>query len=263
MSRPKTNEEIAAEIQKGINVKENMECLYKQNTGLIFRYAKKYIKDNEDIEDWLSEGYFAVYMAAMNFDYEKGSFNTCLGYYLLKAFTEYRQKTHPGAVPAYVFEDIIKYGRAKGKVESEMGENAAPEKIAERAGLSAARMERIRDALVFDSPVSLHMNVSEDENEESELLNFLPDSYDMEGDYIGRIRREEARAELWELLQDELSQRQLEVIRFRYWENYTFIEIGKMWGVSSVMAGLVHQQAIKKLRKKYNYDLLKTIAEDL
>lgn len=42
MSTKKTNEELVAEIQKGINTEENKVQLYRQNKRLILKFAKKY-----------------------------------------------------------------------------------------------------------------------------------------------------------------------------------------------------------------------------
>lgn len=43
MSTSRTNEELVAEIQKGINTEENKVQLYRQNKGLILKFARMYM----------------------------------------------------------------------------------------------------------------------------------------------------------------------------------------------------------------------------
>lgn len=45
-----TNEELVEKIQTGIDVTENMYQLYEQNSGMIYKIAKKYTYA-EDISD--------------------------------------------------------------------------------------------------------------------------------------------------------------------------------------------------------------------
>lgn len=263
MSRMKTNEELITEIREGINTDENLALLYRQNRGLIAMYAKKYVKAHEDIEDWLSEGYFAIDAAVKSYDPEKGLFTGHLGYQLLKTFTRYWGSARTGRIPKYLlFERMKRYSEAKAEIEADREKAACSDEIAAYSGLTEAQIKNIELARLFEHPVSLNMGVSNAEGEEAELINFIPGDADLEKDYICRTRRKEAAAELRRLLERELSPRQLEAVRLHYWENHTFAEIGEIWGVSKTMASFVHRQAIKKL-KKYNCDLLKTIAEDI
>lgn len=66
MSTKKTNEELVAEIQKGINTEENKVQLYRQNKRLILKFAKKYMMNNDELEDFISEGYFAIVKSSID-----------------------------------------------------------------------------------------------------------------------------------------------------------------------------------------------------
>ena len=52
-----TNEQLVAQIQGGLDVKENMQQLYLQNKGMIYRMVKKYrnIDNMPDIDDMMQQ----------------------------------------------------------------------------------------------------------------------------------------------------------------------------------------------------------------
>ena len=66
-----TNEELVELIQSGENVTDNMEQLYNQNHGMIYKIAKKYTYA-EDIDDLFQESYMALYKAACKYKKDQG-----------------------------------------------------------------------------------------------------------------------------------------------------------------------------------------------
>lgn len=252
------NEKLVQAIQNGEDVENNLEQLYKQNRGIIFHYARKYVDGDEDIEDYLNEGYFAVMEAAKKYKPEKGAFNTFLGYQLLKTFTTYQGKTNPGGIPLYVYEDIIKYKRALSVLEAETGRTPTPEETAERAGLSTARLNRLQSALLYDSPTSLYKIVSALGEEETELIDFMPDEYDLESEVVEKVFREQIEKKgIWKICEKVLSPREMEAIRWKYVEDMPVYKLGEKWGVSGTMANIVYNRAMNKL--KYNRHLFKPL----
>lgn len=99
----KTNEELVAEIQKGINTEENKVQLYRQNRKLIIMVAKKYLADEGELEDYISEGYFAVDKACVFYVPERGaSFSTILYSCLQNCYRDYLHSGRLVRIPRYV-----------------------------------------------------------------------------------------------------------------------------------------------------------------
>ena len=68
-----TNEEIVEQIQKGIDVSDNQERLWKQNKKFVSYCIKKYIGgcEQQDYDDFVNEGFIGLLNAAMKFNKEK------------------------------------------------------------------------------------------------------------------------------------------------------------------------------------------------
>ena len=66
-----TNEELVELIQSGENVTDNMEQLYNQNHGMIYKIARRYTW-GASLEDLTQEAYIILYKATMHYDRSKG-----------------------------------------------------------------------------------------------------------------------------------------------------------------------------------------------
>ena len=87
-----TNENLVKEIKQGINEKENLEKLYLNNTGFIYRIASKY-KGYEDIDDLMQIGFIGMYEAIEPFDETKGfKFLTYARWHIQQAIGRYLEE---------------------------------------------------------------------------------------------------------------------------------------------------------------------------
>ena len=84
MESKKTNEELVALIQSGIDVQENMTLLLEQNQGLVMLIAKQVSISSHmvDIDDVIQEGNIGLMKAVESYDESKGAFATYAGVYI-------------------------------------------------------------------------------------------------------------------------------------------------------------------------------------
>lgn len=86
-----TNEKLIALIRGG--AEERLYELYKQNRGIIAKYARRYVNVEADpaidMEDFMQEGYIALVAAVEAYDPQKGAFLNILTLYLRKQMREF------------------------------------------------------------------------------------------------------------------------------------------------------------------------------
>ena len=87
-----TNEELVAEIQQGINLKENMSHLYMQNKPLISKLIKPYISYAE-YDDLMQEAYFGLQKAIEHYTPMKNiKFISYAVYWIISEVARYTYK---------------------------------------------------------------------------------------------------------------------------------------------------------------------------
>lgn len=108
-----TNEELVELIQSGENVTNNMEQLYNQNHGMIYKIAKKYTYA-EDIDDLFQESYMALYKAACKYKKDQGAaFLTYMVMSIDRQLNRYVAKSRLVRIPIHKHEQICKYMACK------------------------------------------------------------------------------------------------------------------------------------------------------
>ena len=107
-----TNEQLVAQIQGGLDVKENMQQLYLQNKGMIYRMVKKYrnIDKMTDIDDLMQQAYLGLVEAVDRYEPEKGVlFLSYATYWIVQSVKRYLEQC--GRVmylPAHTQEKVYK-----------------------------------------------------------------------------------------------------------------------------------------------------------
>lgn len=98
-----TNEELAVCVKNGVDTVQNMERLYLQTKGFIYKMAKRY-SGYAELEDLVQEGYFALHDAARHYDGKAGaSFLHYFSYWLKSRMLRYAGE---GRTPVLSLSDI-------------------------------------------------------------------------------------------------------------------------------------------------------------
>lgn len=246
----RTNEEIVAEIQAGINAGKNRAQLFEQNKNFIRMYAKKYLgnlSDESTLQEYINEGYFALEKACENYRPEtEAKFITALGYALQSHFGRCRAYNRPVRLPAYMSDVCIKCNRVKGQLYAQTGKMPSVEEIIAAAGLEKGEAESYRVALKTLDVRSLNEPITSENGEEMDLLQCIADDFDLEESAIDREHRENIKC-LWNILPQYLTKNELEVVLMYYRDGLSGSEIAKRKGVLRQGIHEARRRALVKL----------------
>ena len=104
-----TNEELVEQIQAGINVQENMEKLYEQNKGLIYKTVNPFKKCAE-FDDLLQEAYIGLHEAVYAYKPGESKFATYFPWRIRKCCIRYLENTsNTKRIPVSRLNEIRKY----------------------------------------------------------------------------------------------------------------------------------------------------------
>ena len=221
--------------------KEARDTLFKENTGLIYSVAKRFLGRGVEMEDLFQIGSIGLLKAVDHFDpsYEV-------------RFSTYAVPMIVGEIKRFLRDDgILKVSRslkencgriyqAKEKLEKELGREPGLGEIAAEVELS---LEEVILALESTAEVeSLHKTIYQGDGNDISLMDRLPEKENGQEQALDRIF-------LDEMLQS-LDARERQLIGMRYFQNRTQTEIAAELGVSQVQVSRMEKRILKKLKEK-------------
>lgn len=221
--------------------KEARDTLFKENTGLIYSVAKRFLGRGVEMEDLFQIGSIGLLKAVDHFDpsYEV-------------RFSTYAVPMIVGEIKRFLRDDgILKVSRslkencgriyqAKEKLEKELGREPGLDEIAAEVELS---LEEVILALESTAEVeSLHKTIYQGDGNDISLMDRLPEKENGQEQALDRIF-------LDEMLQS-LDARERQLIAMRYFQNRTQTEIAAELGVSQVQVSRMEKRILKKLKEK-------------
>lgn len=221
--------------------KEARDTLFKENTGLIYSVAKRFLGRGVEMEDLFQIGSIGLLKAVDHFDpsYEV-------------RFSTYAVPMIVGEIKRFLRDDgILKVSRslkencgriyqAKEKLEKELGREPGLDEIAAEVELS---LEEVILALESTAEVeSLHKTIYQGDGNDISLMDRLPEKENGQEQALERIF-------LDEMLQS-LDARERQLIGMRYFQNRTQTEIAAELGVSQVQVSRMEKRILKKLKEK-------------
>ena len=221
--------------------KEARDTLFKENTGLIYSVAKRFLGRGVEMEDLFQIGSIGLLKAVDHFDpsYEV-------------RFSTYAVPMIVGEIKRFLRDDgILKVSRslkencgrmyqAVEKLEKELGREPGLDEIAAEVELS---LEEVILALESTAEVeSLHKTIYQGDGNDISLMDRLPEKENGQEQALDRIF-------LDEMLQS-LDARERQLIGMRYFQNRTQTEIAAELGVSQVQVSRMEKRILKKLKEK-------------
>lgn len=245
-----TNNILCALIQSGN--KQAVQDLCVKNKALVDKYASAYQKfynHKLDFEDLEQAGFLGLLKAAKRFDLSRGyAFSTYAIWWIKQSITrEIMDHGFTIRIPVHMMEKIAKVNRLQGKY-SQLDQE---ERIAAIASEMETSQESVRFCLVLSKnyiqPSSLNTPIGEEED--SELLEFIPDTEELSADDL--VDENELKRVLWKAL-DTLKPKERDILILRFGLDEggtrTLEEIGQQYGVTRERIRQIEEKAIRKLK---------------
>ena len=246
-----SNEELVKQIQQGINETNNMEQLYNQNRGVIYKIAQKLAFNNDDIEDLLQEAYFGLCEAVKRYEDTAGaSFISYASFWIRQVIILYLENHgRVVRVPNDMHYKIGRYKKVVSAYEMHLGRKPLDKELRVHLKVSQQVLEGIKKAYYkFYNVKSLDELIPGTDGDCLLSDTIADSSVEVENSVIDRIIEERKRTELWQIVGDNVTLEQNTVIAARYRNNMTFKQIGQIIGKSRQRADQLQKDAIKSLR---------------
>jgi len=234
---------LAKRVERGDRAAK--ERMVTSNLRLVVANAKRYRGHGVPFGDLIQEGTIGLNRAVEKFDWRKGfKFSTYATWWIRQACQRaISNQGHTIRIPAHVQERQQKLGRARTRLEVELGREPTLEELARDTGY---KLEHVDEALnTVDANVSLNRRVGDDGFELGELFADEQANDPAEaGAAIVRSRRVAAAL-------DRIDETERRVLELRYGfdgEPQTLEAIGKTLGISRERIRQLETQALARLR---------------
>lgn len=256
MLTPEDEADLARRIKEGDH--EALEKLTEANLRFVVSVAKQYQNHGLSLSDLINEGNVGLMKAAKRFDETKGfKFISYAVWWIrqsiLQAIVEYSRIVR---LPLNKVGSYNKVNDAFVSFIQEFEREPSPEELAELLGITPKEVTNVLKGnskhLSMDAPLS-----SEDGS--STMLDIMSGDDDMSPD--GNLMDQSLKDEVAQGL-SILSPRELEVLSSYYGLNgqkaLTLEEIGERYGLTRERVRQIKERAIRRLRKSYNRNMLKS-----
>lgn len=247
------NETIVQNIQAGIDTEKNLLTLWNNNSGfihlLIVPFAKKY--EYDDLEQ---ECFLALYDAIQNYKVNESSFLTYYAIWAKNRLFSYTESCSSMHIPRNMQYNIRRYNKITQEYLTAY--NRKPTKIEYKAllKLSDTELNSIINASEKMVIKSIDKEYSSSDGDTYTLMDTIPDRIDRYEDVLNKVNNEQLSNVLSEAL-SSLNPLQADSIKYHYYDNKTYKEIGAILGITPEGVRLKISKGIRHIRSKYSRQL--------
>lgn len=244
-----TNEELIEQIHKGVYPSEYMGKLYEQNKGIICKIAKRYTS-RADIEDLMQEAYLGLYEAVKHYENDSEvKFITYATFWIKQSMQRYvENNVYTIRISVHTQQLYNKYSKVVNSYMYNHNKKPTDREASRLLDTSVRTIQSMKKALYevgnmdsLDQPIG-------GENDDIRLSDSVIGSKGIENDIVDRIIDRDKKISLWDIVEDNTTDKENLVIVNRYKGNKTRETIGNEIGVSRERVRQMESTALRKLR---------------
>lgn len=241
------DKELFLQAQKGD--KEAREALFEKNAGLIHHVIKRYIGRGCESEDLFQLGAIGLVKAIEKFDTEYG---VCFSTYAVPMISgEIRRFLRDDGmvkVSRGIKENIWKINRTREELYAKLGREVTIRELSEESGVA---MEDVVLAMDAGREVeSIYRTVYQSDGNEIYLLDMIKEGQQAGSSYTTQDEGEIVLDRmLLEQLMNKLDTKERMLIRLRFYENKTQMQVAKYLGMSQVQVSRLEKKLLIRMRE--------------
>ncbi len=221
--------------------KDARETLVTENLGLVWNIIKRFKGRGIEQEDLFQIGCIGLIKAIDNFNLEMDvTFSTYAVPMITGEIKRFLRDDGIVKVSRTIKENAVKSMRAAQKLREEYGIEPTIEEIAKESELS---VEDITLSMSASMEVeSIYKTIYQGDGSEIMIMDRLEQGGDLSEDVSGRVALNE--------LMDSLNEREKQLIRMRYFEDYTQMQVANCFGISQVQVSRMEKKILTGMRKR-------------
>ena len=229
---------------------EIRDQLIMSHLNLVRFLASKFKNRGETIDDLIQVGTIGLIKAIDRFDIDRGlEFTTYATPTIVGEIKRYfRDKGWAVRVPRRLQELAAKANQVKDELTSELQRDPSVSEIADRLGVSVDEVLEAMESSSAYTATSLEQGSTDDEDSQAVI-----DTYHVEDPELASA---DDRIALEQVL-SEFSPREQEVIRMRFFEGMSQVDIAEAQGISQVQVSRLLRKTLMKIQEKLDPDSMR------